>query len=200
MPLTRAPQDAAVWHVHVVQEHTTVRQLTTEQLTAGEIVRIRELLWAAFPAGDEGFTEDDWEHGLGGQHFVVDQDGDIVSHASVVEREIHIGDVPLRTGYVESVATRPDRQRQGLGSALMGAATAHIRATFELGVLGTGEHAFYERLGWHTWRGPAFVRTADGPVRTPDEEGFILVLRTPASPPFDDEAPISCDWRPGDVW
>lgn len=183
-----------------MQEHPTVRRLPTERLTAAELVQLRELLWAAFPAGDDGFTEDDWQHGLGGQHFIADQDGTIVSHASVVARELHIDGVPLRTGYVESVATRPDRRRQGLGGAVMGAATAYIADTFELGALGTGEHAFYERLGWQTWRGPAFVRTPDGPVRTPDEEGYILVLRTPASPPLDDRAPISCDWRPGDVW
>ena len=67
-------------------------------------------------------------------------------------------------------------------------------------MLGTGEQHFYERLGWRTWRGPAFVRTPDGARRTPDEEGFILVLETVTSPPLDLDAPISCDWRPGDVW
>ena len=77
---------------------------------------------------------------------------------------------------------------------------AWIDERFELGVLGTGRHAFYERLGWMTWRGQAFVRTPDGPRRTPDEEGFILVLRTPRTPPLDLDGSISCDWRPGDVW
>ena len=181
-------------------DRPTVRQAATERLAADELAQLRELLWTAFPAGEEGFTEDDWEHGLGGQHFVVEENGSIVSHASVVERELHIGDVPLRVGYVEAVGTQPDRQRQGLGSAVMRAATAYIRDTFELGALGTGEHAFYERLGWQTWRGKAFVRTSDGPVRTPDEEGFIMVLRTATTPPLDEHASISCDWRPGDVW
>jgi aminoglycoside 2'-N-acetyltransferase I len=44
------------------------------------------------------------------------------------------------------------------------------------------------------------VRTPDGPRRTPDEEGFLLVLETPASPPLDLAAAISCAWRDGDVW
>jgi len=44
------------------------------------------------------------------------------------------------------------------------------------------------------------VRTRDGLVRTPEEDGFILVLRTPSSPDIDLTAPISCEWRPGDVW
>jgi aminoglycoside 2'-N-acetyltransferase I len=149
---------------------------------------------------DERFTDDDWEHGLGGMHFVLDVDGRIVTHASVVEREIHIGDRPLRTGYVEAVGTAPDRQGAGFGSRVVADVTAYIRERFELGVLGTGRRHFYERLGWLTWRGQAFVRTADGPRRTPDEEGYILVLATPSSPPLDLTLPISCDWRPGDVW
>jgi aminoglycoside 2'-N-acetyltransferase I len=40
----------------------------------------------------------------------------------------------------------------------------------------------------------------DGERPTPAEDGYIMVLRTPASPPLDLEAPISCDWRAGDVW
>jgi aminoglycoside 2'-N-acetyltransferase I len=44
------------------------------------------------------------------------------------------------------------------------------------------------------------VRTSDGKQRTPEDDGFILVLPTPASPPIDLRAQISCDWRPGDAW
>lgn len=47
---------------------------------------------------------------------------------------------------------------------------------------------------------PSFVRTVDGTRRTPDEDGYILVLATPLSPTLALAAPISCDWRPGDVW
>lgn len=82
----------------------------------------------------------------------------------------------------------------------MEAVTKDIIARFELGALGTGRHSFYERLGWRTWLGPSSVRTRDGDVGTPEEDGYILVLETPASPPIDLRAPISCEWRPGDVW
>ena len=154
----------------------------------------------AFGTGDEAFQDDDWAHALGGLHFVLDLDGEVVSHASVVERTIEIGVRPLRTAYVEAVATAPNLQGHGHGSIVMEAASAHIRESFELGALGTGRHAFYERLGWQTWVGPAFVRAPEGLQRTPDDEGYILVLRTPTSPPFELTEPISCDWRPGDVW
>ena len=161
---------------------------------------IRELLRAAFPSGDEAFTEDDWQHAIGGLHFVLELDGKILAHASVVERELHVGGRPVRTGYVEAVATDPDRQGQGLGTRLMTDVTSYVQEHFRLGALGTGRHHFYERLGWLTWRGPTSVRTEDGTRRTPGEDGYILVLPTPSSPSLDLTAAISCEWRPGDVW
>lgn len=177
------------------------RQLRTAELTAAETGAIRALLEAAFGSDEEErFTEDDWQHAVGGCHFVLDVAGEVVAHASVVERELHVGGVPLRTGYVEAVATAPAHQGAGFGTQVMRDVGAYIRERFELGALGTGSPRFYERLGWQTWRGPSSVRTASGLRRTPDEDGYILVLQTPASPPLDLTAPISCEWRPGDVW
>ena len=178
----------------------SIRRVASADLSSSEVATIRTLLWAAFPPGDDGMTEDDWKHALGGTHFVLDLGGEIVAHASVVERELHVGGKPLRTGYVEAVATAPDRQGIGLGSRLMGEVTAWIRDRFELGALGTGRHSFYERLGWRTWAGPSSVRAPNGDRRTPDDDGYILVLATASSPPLDPSAPISCDWRAGDVW
>jgi aminoglycoside 2'-N-acetyltransferase I len=175
--------------------------VSTHELTTPEITAIRALMVAAFGSEDgERFTDADWDHATGGLHFVLDLDGEIVAHAAVVERELHVGGRALRTGYVEAVATAPDRQGTGWGSLMMSEVTAYIRDRFELGGLGTGRHRFYERLGWRTWKGPSFVRTADGALATPDEDGYIMVLATPTSPPLDPAAPISCDWRPGDVW
>jgi hypothetical protein len=37
-------------------------------------------------------------------------------------------------------------------------------------------------------------------VRTAEEDGNVLVLRTPATDDLDLAGPITCDWRPGDVW
>ena len=53
--------------------------------------------------------------------------GEIAAHASVVERELHVGGRPLRTGYVEAVATAPLRQGEGLGSLVMAEVSAYIR-------------------------------------------------------------------------
>ena len=178
-----------------------VRRLSTGELTTSEIATIRALLAAAFGSDEEeAFTDDDWEHALGGRHFVLEVDGEIAAHASVVERELHVGDRPVRTGYVEAVATAPSRQGAGLGSLLMREVGAYIREGFELGALGTGRQHFYERQGWRTWTGPSAVRTTDGLRPTPEDDGSIMVLATPTSPPLDLGAPITCEWRPGDVW
>lgn len=176
----------------------SVRAVPTDRLTDGELVALHGLVAAAFR--DDGFSEQDWRHALGGVHLLLELGPEIFAHAAVVERELHVAGRPLRTGYVEAVATAPARQRRGHGSMLLRAVTRHIRDRFELGALSTGSPAFYERLGWQRWRGPTFARTPAGAVRTADEDDGILVLLTPRTPPIDLTAPISCDWRPGDVW
>lgn len=180
-----------------------MRTVDTSGLTARELAAIRALMDDAFDGDDpdERFTDDDWQHALGGLHALAELDGRVVAHASVVRRELHVAGRPLRTGYVEAVATAPALQRRGLGTLVMRAAADHIRATCDLGALGTGEHGFYERLGWRTWRGPSSVRMPGGDQPTPEDDGYLMVLETPTTPaPLDLGAPISCEWRPGDVW
>jgi aminoglycoside 2'-N-acetyltransferase I len=179
-----------------------LRRLSTAELTATETAAIRALMEVAFWEIEEHerFSDDDWRHALGGTHFVLDLDGEIVAHAAVVERQIAASGQQLRTGYVEAVATAPDRQGMGLGSLVMVDVTGYIRDGFEFGGLGTGRQSFYARLGWQIWTGPSSVRAPGGDQPTPDDDGYIMVLVTPRTPPLDLAGPISCDWRPGDVW
>ena len=174
-----------------------VRSLATPELTADELRAIRALMDAAF----DDFTDDDMTHGLGGRHFVLDVDGEIAAHASVVERALELDGMRLRAGYVEAVAVAPALQRRGLGTRVMAAATAHIRAAYELGALGTGEQPFYEPLGWDRWVGQSFVRERDGTLRhTADEDPWIMVLRTGPSADAPLTGTLTCEWREGDVW
>ncbi len=191
-------------------EVVTYREADTANLDAAALDGIWTLTQAAFPPGD--FSRDDLAHALGGRHFLADAyaDGRIVGHASVVARVLEVDGRPLRTGYVEAVAVEPGWQGQGIASALMLAVNAHIREHYQLGALGTGHPAFYERLGWRVWAGPTWVRTAAGPVRSEDEDGGILWLPTPtpttptptapAQPPITGTESISCEWREGDAW
>jgi aminoglycoside 2'-N-acetyltransferase I len=179
----------------------TIRRVATAQLTEAEIAVVRRILWAAFDDPEEGMTEDDWDHALGGTHVLAEVAGEIVGHASVVERELHVDGRPFRTGYVEAVAIDPGHQRRGLGSRLMAEIDALIVERFELGALGTGSPEIYERFGWIRWAGPTFVRSPGGLTRTEEDDDGIMVLPTPRTPPaLDRTTSISCVWRAGDVW
>jgi aminoglycoside 2'-N-acetyltransferase I len=177
-----------------------VRSFPSSELKGPELEEIRRLLERAFDAEEEGFTDEDWQHALGGRHFVLQVDDDILGHASVVPRQLEVAGRAARAGYVEAVAITPPRQRGGFGTEIMLEVAEYIRDSFELGALSTGSNSFYERLGWITWKGPSFVRTPSGLLRTPDDDGTIMVLSAPGAPQLDSSAPISCDWRPGDVW
>jgi aminoglycoside 2'-N-acetyltransferase I len=179
---------------------TSIRLLATDALQPAEVESLREMLWAAFAADDGGFSEDDWQHALGGLHVVLDVDGVILAHAAVVERTLEVDGRPFRTGYLEAVATRPGHEGLGHGSAAVSQASAIVRERYELGGLGTGRFTFYERQGWERWSGPSSVRTPTGLVATPNDDGWIMVLRTPASRDLDLGATLSCDWRAGDAW
>ena len=170
-----------------------LRRLPTPALTAPEREAIRALMDEAFRDDDdpdEAFSDDDWQHALGGTHVVLDVDGEILAHASVVERRLQVGELALRTGYVEAVATVARAPGRGVRDARDGRTSGTIiRAGFELGGLGTGAQHFYERLGWRVWPGPTFVRAPGGDRATPDDDGFVMVLRTPSTPPLDETRP-----------
>jgi aminoglycoside 2'-N-acetyltransferase I len=172
----------------------------TSELSAGRLAEVRALCQASWSGAGDTFDDNDWRSAQGGTHFMVTVDGRVVSHGSVVERVLELDGRPLRTGYVEAVATLPDRQGRGLGSQLMREVTAFIGCTYELGALCTGVVGFYERLGWRLWPGRTGVRTGGGVKPTPEEDGTVCVLYTGAAPAVGPESLLTCDWRPGDVW
>jgi aminoglycoside 2'-N-acetyltransferase I len=178
----------------------TVRRATTGELAPREIEVLGRMMAAAWESNDGTFTDSDWEHGTCGIHVLVEEGGEILSHGSVVERTLEIDGVAVRTGYVEAVATWPEHQRRGYASLVMQEIDDIIRSQYSLGGLSTPVPEFYERLGWELWRGPTFVRTPNGTERTPDDDGGIMILRTPGSPPLELTASIACEWRNGDVW
>jgi aminoglycoside 2'-N-acetyltransferase I len=178
----------------------TVRRAATHELAPGEIGALRQMMDAAWERQDGAFADSDWEHALGGVHVLVEDAGEILSHGSVVERTLEIDGAPVRTGYVEAVATWPRHQGRGHASLVMQEIGEIVRADYPLGALSTPVPGFYERLGWERWLGPTGVRTQTGTEPTPDGDGGIMILRTPTSPPLDVTATISCEWRDGDVW
>jgi hypothetical protein len=133
-----------------------------------------------------------------GVHLIGWHGPALVSHLMWVDRPLYVeGREPLRSAYVELVATRTRDLRHGYATKLMQRLALELGA-YDIGALSPSETTLYQRLGWERWRGALSVRTANGVVPTPDEE--VMVLRLPGSPAVDLDLPLSVDWRPGEVW
>lgn len=183
-----------------------------DDLPPSLLATVRRLVWSAFEpvpdgldsdaAADAGhsFADEDWEHTFGGLRVLATDGGVPVGHAAVVPRLLHVGGEPFRGGYVEGVATAPDRQRLGVGSQVMERVADLVRGEHELGALSTGRTAFYARLGWERWLGETYVRDGAHLVRTPDEDDGVMVLRHGPSAGIDLTAAITCEARSGDDW
>jgi aminoglycoside 2'-N-acetyltransferase I len=178
---------------------TRLRRAATAELGAGELAALRRLVFEAFGGR---FDEHDWDHTLGGVHVLATGEDGLVAHGAVVGRTLVAGGRALRTGYVEGVATRQDRRGRGLATLVMAEVGRVVSEDYELGALADGSRipGFYQRLGWETWQGPTWVAGPEGPLRTEEEDGGVLVLRTPATGTLDPAGPLVCDWRDGDVW
>lgn len=176
-----------------------MRSAPTEELSDLELTELRMLLYLAF---DGGFDSDDWDHTLGGQHFLGLHGETIVAHASVVPRELRVGERAVQTGYVEGVAVAEERRRLGHGISVMSELAEFLALRYELGALSAAEHnhSFYHRLGWQLWRGPTAVLVQGQAKPTPEEDGGVMVLETPGTGQLDLDATLTCDWRAGDVW
>ena len=146
------------------------------------------------------FTENDWEHALGGMHAVIWHRGAIIAHAALVQRRMFYRGTALRCGYVEGVAVREDHRGQGLVHALLDGVEQVMRGAYQMGALSSSARArsLYAGRGWLPWHGPTSVLTPTGPTRTPDDDGTIFVF--PVAISLDTSAELMCDWRAGDVW
>jgi len=178
-----------------------LRILPTEEVTPELLAELTMVCEAAF---EKPFARV-WERIGPGIHVVALDGGRVTAHAMVVDRRIYLGHEPdqaLDVGYVENVASRPELHGRGHGTAVMREINRLIAEEYALGALATGSNGFYARLGWETWRGPTFVRMLDGErVRSADQDGDVMVLRTPRTPAdLDIAGPIAVDWRAEEPW
>ncbi|MEV0125172.1 GNAT family N-acetyltransferase [Streptomyces sp. NPDC050703] len=174
---------------------TTLRTAHTSELTAAELRAARSLLDEAF---DGDFGDQDWDHGLGGVHALVhDVTGALLAHGSVTQRRVLHDGRSLRVGYVEAVAVRPDRRRQGLGGRVMGALEHVIDRAYDLGALSASDEGarLYLGRGWAEWKGAVGTLGPRGPVVLPDEEPPLLW-----GADLDPAHGLFIDWRDGDVY
>jgi aminoglycoside 2'-N-acetyltransferase I len=133
-------------------------------------------------------------------HVLATADGIVVSHALWITRWLAPGGrAPLRTAYVEAVATDPTRQRQGLASAVLRRLLREVEG-FELAALCPSDDGqlLYARLGWETWTGPLSIRHGSSLIDTTDES--IMIHRLPLTPALCLSDAMSAEWRPGEAW
>ncbi|MGW1803637.1 GNAT family N-acetyltransferase [Streptomyces sp. NPDC002078] len=174
-----------------------LRLAHTSDLDPAELGAARALLDEAF-GGD--FSDDDWDHGLGGMHVLVQDGAGLAAHGSVVQRRIRHRGRWLRTGYVEAVAVRADVRRTGLGGRVMAELERVIDRAYDLGALSASEEGelLYAARGWQRWPGQVHTLSPDGIVRLPEEEGYVHV-RPALAGPLDPGRELVFDWRDGDV-
>jgi len=173
-----------------------IRTVHTSALGAAALATARELLEVAF---DGELTAEDWEHCLGGLHVLAYEGAELIGHAAVVQRRLLHDGRALRAGYVEGVAVRADRRRQGVAGALMNEVETIITRAYDLGALGSSDDGlpFYLGRGWRAWTGTLRAFTPDGMVdHTEEERGWILVF----GEGLDLDGDLACGWRDGDVW
>ncbi len=135
----------------------------------------------------------------GANHILARLEGALVSHALWVTRWLQPQGLPLlRTAYVEAVATEEACRGRGYATQVMQRVAGEI-AAFDLGGLSPAETTLYTRLGWEFWRGPLSIRILQGLKPTPAER--VMILRLPGTPPsIDLDAPLSAEWREGELW
>ncbi|MER6916155.1 GNAT family N-acetyltransferase [Streptomyces sp. NPDC000594] len=173
----------------------TLRTAHTSQLTPAELADIRVFLDECF---DGDFSDEDFDHGLGGMHVLArDGAGRITAHGSVIMRRVRYGGRFRRVGYVEALAVRADRRRQGLGSQVMAELEGIIDRAYDFGALSASDEgaALYRSRGWRLWPGRIEAIGPDGPVHFPDEEDSTFVRGVT----LESGAALAFDWRDGDV-
>jgi aminoglycoside 2'-N-acetyltransferase I len=174
--------------------------VTAEALDSAARAEIIALCESAY---GEDFTRL-FEELTGSVHVLArDERGALVSHAEWVTRWLRPAGHPLlKTAYVEAVATAPECQGRGLGSAVLRCLSDELAmdSAWELAALSPSDSAFYARLGWELWQGPLGIRCGDSVEQSPsDEEVMILRLpRTPATLALTSQ--LTAEWRVGELW
>lgn len=144
----------------------------TSQLTPWEQEHILNWLLEEFDPDADGtvWSDVDW-------HVLVWLDGQLVSHAEIVERTGTVGGQPVKLGGVGGVVTRPAWRGRGLSSAALERAASFMRDELgvEFGLLICDEKLvpFYRRLGWQVVAGPLIFAQPGGAVSL---SGAVMVL------------------------
>jgi GNAT superfamily N-acetyltransferase len=144
-----------------------------------------QVLWFQRIASTEGFVGEnrlrDWIHHPGQHptHFVLVDDGVLISYTGVLWKDLeHAGEV-YKTYGLSGVLTYPAFRRQGYGSRVVSAATAHIRESdADVGLFTCAQRlkSFYAASGWIPMEGVVLLggpRSAPYPSEDLTMMGFF---------------------------
>ena len=181
------------------RDDLSVVVLPTAALTAATREAIVALCTRAFAHDSTHDFTTLFDFVIDSMHVLAREHDLLVGHACWAIRWLQPeGLPPLRTAYVDAVATEPACQGRGIGTAVM-QRFAQEAAGCQLNALSSEQAVgFYERLGWERWRGPTAVRTPQGLQPTPDD--IVLIRRTPTTPALDLTTRLIADDRGGPPW
>ncbi len=101
---------------------------------------------------------------LGDEDTLVAAEGDrLVASVQIFSRRLRLGAAELMLGGIGSVATHPEREREGIATRLLHRAAREMkRRGMALSLLFTTRTSFYERLDWHRIDHPMLVLPEGG--------------------------------------
>ena len=163
----------------------------------------REIIELCEAAYDEDFSRL-FEELPGSTHVLARMpDGALVSHAEIVARWLQPGDLPpLRTAYIEAVATASAWQRRGFATRVLDRLMEIVEAdsSWQLAALSPAVPDFYARRGWEAWSGPLAIRRGDVLEPTSDDE-LVMIRRLATTPTtMDLSSRLTAEWRRGELW
>ena len=171
-----------------------VLDLTVRDVMPGDEATVRDLLIAAFPSDAEARLVHKLRHcgALVLEQVAVDGEGTILGHVAysrVTPAAIGRGQ-GLLVACLAPVSVWPDRQRTGIGSALIRASLEKLKALGEDLVLVLGPPSYYPRFGFD----PVLARKVDGPyagdafmaLALTEEAGRDLPIEVAFATPFEE--------------
>lgn len=113
-------------------------------------------------------------------HFLMEVDGQTVSHVGVLKHEISVGSQLVTVGGVGGVVTTPAFQKNGYARELMQHATEFFKKwQVDAGLLFCLRRRvpYYESQGWQVIDGPVMVEQPSGRIVSPLEVMVLLLSR-----------------------
>lgn len=178
----------------MTKHHFSIEVKSGDELTQVETEEIIDLCSRVYEEPYEPFLET-----FPNPTHVLGRLGDVlVSHALWITRWMQLrGKLKMKTAYVEAVATDKAQRGKGFASEVMTTLVAQIK-DYDIGALSPADTALYHRLGWEYWSGPLYARKEGDWILVPEESAMIY--RTANTPRLDIHAPLSIEWREGDIW